>query len=239
MASHFRDHQDQRGWQRASKLLNNKRRRIPVPALSDNGNLVINDSAKANLLGRSWGQTVSAAPEPKCDENTKNFWKKTGDTANSDAMFHPLERLPDRPTVSVPSRVVSRFLKTLKLKAPGLDGISNYLLKYGGSMLARYLAILFRWSLSAGSLPRAWKVAIVVPILKDGKDPKLAASYRPISLLSCIAKLLEAIVAWFLQDWCDKHGILPQHQAGFRGKRCAVDPLFRLVCDAALAKAKS
>ena len=239
MASEFRNHQDQRGWQRATKLLNNKRRRMPISALLDNGNLKIDDKSKANLLGNNWGKTVSAAPEPTCEPATRTFWDKTDEKAACDPVFKPMERLPDRPTVSVPSRVIKRFLKKLKLKAPGLDGISNYLLKNGGETLVKYLAILFRWSLTIGYLPRAWKVAIVVPVLKDGKDPKLAASYRPISLLPCIAKLLESIVAWSLQDWCDKHGILPQHQAGFRRRRSTVDPLFRLVCDAALAKAKS
>ena len=48
---------------------------------------------------------------------------------------------------------------------------------------------------TCGVYPEKWKESIIIPVLKEGKDPALAASYRPISLISCLGKLLEKIVA--------------------------------------------
>ena len=44
-------------------------------------------------------------------------------------------------------------------------------------------------------LPRRWRMALIKPLLKDGKDPKFTTSYRPISLTSCLGKILEKIIA--------------------------------------------
>ncbi|GFX63677.1 RNase H domain-containing protein [Trichonephila clavipes] len=42
--------------------------------------------------------------------------------------------------------------------------------------------------------PTQWQEAIVIPILKPGKDPKNPLSYRPIELTSCLCKTLERMV---------------------------------------------
>ena len=43
-------------------------------------------------------------------------------------------------------------------------------------------------------MPRQFKEAEIVPILKPMKDALKADSYRPISLLSCVGKVFEKIV---------------------------------------------
>jgi len=42
--------------------------------------------------------------------------------------------------------------------------------------------------------PHFGKKAIVVPVLKTGKDPTSTASYRPISLTSTMGKSMERII---------------------------------------------
>ena len=44
------------------------------------------------------------------------------------------------------------------------------------------------------NIPQTWKLEKIVPILKPDKDPGQGTSYRPISLLSPIAKTLEKII---------------------------------------------
>jgi hypothetical protein len=67
-----------------------------------------------------------------------------------------------------------------------------------------------------GIVPQVWKEAKMVPIPKQGKDKLHPNSYRPISLLSCVCKLMERIInsrlMWHLEE---KRLLLPQ-QAGFR-----------------------
>ncbi|VDO13809.1 unnamed protein product [Rodentolepis nana] len=65
-------------------------------------------------------------------------------------------------------------------------------------------------------VPNQWKVAIVIPVIKKGKDPSNFENYRPISLTSVLAKLMERMVnrrlTWFLET----NNILRSEQAGFR-----------------------
>jgi hypothetical protein len=44
------------------------------------------------------------------------------------------------------------------------------------------------------NFPKEWRSATVIPILEPGKNPTIAESYRPISLVSRLCKVLEKIV---------------------------------------------
>ena len=53
-------------------------------------------------------------------------------------------------------------------------------------------------------VPEAWKLTIVIPLLKAGKPADSASYYRPISLTSCLGKVFERIVTsrltWFVES---------------------------------------
>ena len=49
-------------------------------------------------------------------------------------------------------------------------------------------------------MPTAWKLSKLCPLLKPGKDPKFVESYRPISLLEFVGKLLERIITTRLEE---------------------------------------
>ena len=61
------------------------------------------------------------------------------------------------------------------------------------------------------------KAAIVTPILKkptmDSLDP---ASYRPVSNLTFVSKLVEKIVSVRLSEFADQHTLLPHVQSAYR-----------------------
>jgi hypothetical protein len=46
---------------------------------------------------------------------------------------------------------------------------------------------------NASNIPSDWKIAHVIPLFKNG-DKSLPSNYRPISLLSCVSKVLEKII---------------------------------------------
>ena len=50
---------------------------------------------------------------------------------------------------------------------------------------------MFKTALNKNIISHTWKLANIVPILKPNKDTDKGTSYRPISLLSVIAKTLE------------------------------------------------
>ena len=87
---------------------------------------------------------------------------------------------------------------------------------------------LINLTLQTGELPRAWKNAIITPILKKGKPSEDLSSYRPISLTSVLGKLAERMINSRLYWWLEKSGIINPNQAGFRAGQRTEDQLFRL-----------
>ncbi|GFT87273.1 probable RNA-directed DNA polymerase from transposon X-element [Trichonephila clavipes] len=77
--------------------------------------------------------------------------------------------------------------------------------------------------------PKSWKTAVVVPILKPGKNSALAKSYRPISLLPVLSKLAEKIILARLNDYLEREKILIPEQHGFRPRLSTSHQLLRVV----------
>ena len=90
------------------------------------------------------------------------------------------------------------------------------------SFCVKWLAILLTRIISEKNLPKSWIIAKTVAIPKPGKDPKMASSYRPISLLSMCYKLLERIILHRISPAVDE--ILNIEQAGFRPGRSNTGP---------------
>jgi hypothetical protein len=58
--------------------------------------------------------------------------------------------------------------------------------------------------------------AIVVPVMKTGKDSRNTASYRPFSLTSTMGKTMERIINTRLNWLLETNNIVANEQAGFR-----------------------
>lgn len=84
--------------------------------------------------------------------------------------------------------VIQAMKKIKHHKSPGMDGISNELLKYGGLPLLGALLKLFNKLHAMEVFPRDWGKAACVQLYKSGErtDP---GNYRGIALISCLGKL--------------------------------------------------
>jgi len=79
-------------------------------------------------------------------------------------------------------------------KSPGHYLITNKILKNLTPKALAFLVSLVNSILRIGYFPNSWKQAIIIPIHKSGKQNSLPESYRPISLLPTLSKLLERIL---------------------------------------------
>ena len=121
-------------------------------------------------------------------------------------------------------------LKKIKTKkAPGPDGITGEMLKHLGACSRAVLLKIFNHSWIKGVVPAVWKEAIVIPVPNKGKDKKNPRSYRPISLLSCIGKLLERMINRRLINHLESNSVLSPTQTGYRKHRSTEDQLAYLV----------
>ena len=77
------------------------------------------------------------------------------------------------------------------------------------------LCDLFNKSLKSGIFPDDWKCARVIPLFKQG-DASDLNNYRPISVISVVAKVFERIVYDQLYNFLSTEGIISDQQSGFR-----------------------
>ena len=107
-------------------------------------------------------------------------------------------------------------IKKMKGKgAAGPDNVPPSFLKSLGPLALQELLSIFNSSFSLAHCPRIWRVATIIPLLKAGKSPSEVASFRPISLTSCVVKLLERIIADRLYYIAETNNMFSQFQAGF------------------------
>ena len=75
-------------------------------------------------------------------------------------------------------------LKQTKETSPGKDEITYSMIKNADETLQELLLKLYNKIFTQHQFPEKWLLSIVIPILKQGKDPKVTDSYRPIALIS-------------------------------------------------------
>ena len=135
------------------------------------------------------------------------------------------------PPLNISTNYVENILTSLDTnKAVGPDLIHNKVLKSCASTLTRPLTILFNRSLSEGKFPQIWKNAQVTPIFKKGNQQKVN-NYRPISLLSCIGKVLEICVQKHVLTYLIENDIISQHQSGFLPHHSTIYQLLNIYDD--------
>ncbi|UYV80008.1 hypothetical protein LAZ67_18001387 [Cordylochernes scorpioides] len=93
-------------------------------------------------------------------------------------------------------------------KSPGPDGIDNTVVKALVRMHLSLLARLFNRCLDTGTFPEAWKVARVVLLEKSGRKGNSPNDYRPLSLLACLGKVLDSLLAQRLKHWLEGAWVL-------------------------------
>jgi hypothetical protein len=134
-----------------------------------------------------------------------------------------VKRAPPPPPSSWPERstafswtyaTAGRVAKLIRglgsTEALGVDQVPISVYKKGVDVLSGPIAHLINRSLANGVFPDAWKEGVVIPVHKgNGKDRGDPASYRPVSLLCSLSKVLETTVKTQLQQHMGVSGNVP------------------------------
>ena len=115
-------------------------------------------------------------------------------------------------------------------KALGPDKINFQILCMVWDWDSERLIAMVQQAIKLGYRPKRWKRARGVLLEKGGRrDLSMVKSYRVISLLDCLGKVVEKIVAGLLSGYCENFSKLHQGQMGTRKQRCAIDAVASLV----------
>ena len=115
-----------------------------------------------------------------------------------------------------------KLIKDLPNKNSELDVIPNWLLKKCFDDLCPILLFIINKSIVDGEFPQSLKHALVTPVLKSNKDDtENLKTYRPISNLPAVSKLLERAISDQLNEYLNTNNLYCDVQSGYRkGHSC-------------------
>ena len=217
----------QSAW-REAKIALGRGRVSNLPECTTNNNPEFTAEHQNKFFVNKIAKLVASLPTPKVHEGKKPFkcngWEKVHEEGN----VHDEGNVHEGGTKSfsfkfVNAGTVTRIVKGLKnTKASGVDELPTEVWKKAITIVAGPIAYICNLSLSTGAFPDIFKQAIIHPVYKgNGKDPRDPGSYRPISILPSLSKILEIIVRDALLDWLGSHKLIPDSQFGFLPGRSA------------------
>ncbi|GFU98395.1 probable RNA-directed DNA polymerase from transposon X-element [Trichonephila clavipes] len=198
-----------------------RRKAAPISALNGPTGTALSDTHKTELIAQSLESQfqLNDIQNPHKDEYITN---------TVDAYFTANTNNTDQILPALPSEVIFYIKKIKVRKCPGRDGITNKMLKHLPLITIFKITNIINNILNLRYFPSAWKTAVVVPILKPGKDPTLAESHRPISLLPILVNWRK-IISTRLNDFLETNKILIPEQHGFRPRLSTTHQLLRVV----------
>ena len=111
---------------------------------------------------------------------------------------------------------VTDLLKGLpRGKGCGPDDISAEFIHEILPFIVTPIHYIVNLSLKTGDVPNQWTVSKVTPLFKKGNREEMG-NYRPISLMSVLAKVMEKIVFEQTYEYVTSKNILTENQSGFR-----------------------
>ena len=207
-------------WKKVQKI-NGKFKPQNPPILYHNGNYTDSLEETADVFAERFADISSGSSFPRELLNYINRsrapdldFSESGERASYNKDFSTTE--------------YTSALAKCKNSAAGPDGISYEMLRNMHVSSSTLLLQIFNEIWHLGQIPQGWKEAIIIPVAKHGKDPSSTDSYRPISLTSCVGKLLEKMVATRLNWFLESNGILTDTQFGFRQALSTTNPILNL-----------
>ena len=113
-------------------------------------------------------------------------------------------------------------------KTPGFDRISYPMIKNCPENAKLRLLGLYNNILDKGIYPQSWRTAIIIPISKPNKCKSDIDGYRPISLMSCLSKTFEKLIAKRLMWFIRSKNLLSHNQVAFKQKQSTTDILLHI-----------
>ena len=127
---------------------------------------------------------------------------------------------------------VLKFLRQLSINS-NLDiiDIDCKLLNIASTHISRSLTTIFNFSLKTGFVFDDWKYARVTPVYKGKGDKEVFSNYRPISVVSHLAKIQEKLVQTQFISYLLRHDLITVEQSAFLKDHSTVTCLHRVIDD--------
>ena len=204
-----------------------KKRKLGIDVLEVDGEIISDVARKALMVEEFFIKKFKASRE--------NPDPLSGDEPSSQDDESSRLGTPDRVLSDQDSNMIQAEISMQELelnikeldctKAEGPDGVTNGMINNLPQVAKVKLLEIYNNVLISGCVPSDWRVGEVVLVLKKNPPTKIE-NYRPITLISCISKLMTKILASRISAAAESSNILGPEQQGFRKGRCCEDNIF-------------
>ena len=179
--------------------------------------------------GTQFSEEFAYDDEEKCDLLNKYFsFISKLDEANAPLPDIELKTYNNITDLNVSVEEISDIIQILHPnKASGPDVISHKMLILCPNKIALPLQIIFNKSLQQCKYPTNWKLAHVIQVFKKG-DSSLPSNYRPISLISCVGKIMERIIYKHVYNYLHQNILIYEYQSGFLPRHSTIHQLLEM-----------
>ncbi|CAH2005356.1 unnamed protein product [Acanthoscelides obtectus] len=113
------------------------------------------------------------------------------------------------------NEIIEHIMSLKNSCSPGLDKLTTKIIKQLHVYLLDPLVHIINLIFKTGKVPKQFKISVVSPIHKAG-DKEYISNYRPINIISNLAKIFEKCLKVRLVAFLDSNKLLSENQFGFR-----------------------
>ena len=208
-------------WKKIRKIRGTYQNTKP-PYLIKN-NQIITDSSEVAEMMASHYETISS------NRNYNQQFRRLQQTQEHPINFNTLQDLQYNSPLTIIE--LKRMLSLCGNSATGIDKISYAMIKKSDESSQNFLLSIMNKIFDSGIFPTLWRTSTVLSFPKPGKIPTIEENYRPISLTSCVGKLMEKIINTRLTIILENSRLIPSHQFGFRKMHSTIDALNKFSTD--------
>ena len=175
------------------------------------------DEASANTFADYFVEKIS-----KIRDELHSYPEYSPDHRDIDQLvqFHP-----------VSAEYISKEIRQMASKSCELD---QYLLQYLNRLLPWIIDIItgiINESITKGIFPMEWKIAIIRPLFKKLGLTLVHSTYRPVSNLPFLSKVVEKVVLYQFKKHCDNHRMIPDYQSAYHANYSYETGLLKIMND--------
>ena len=182
-------------------------------------------SSPLKMINEQWARTDDQKATAFSEHLAKIFTSESTEALLQDHL--PIAENDDIPLCTELN--IKEIIKNLSSKkAPGFDLITAEVLVQLPDNIFEAITKIINACFRLKYIPSIWKVAEVIMVPKPGKPPTEVSSYRPISLLPILSKVLEKLFYERLMAIITRKNLIPSHQFGFRKHHSTIDQIHRI-----------
>lgn len=221
-----------------------QKEKLPITLINDKNENFCSELEKANEFANHF-ENVSKKlntvnNENLFDKRVNEFVKREMDKDTAITNFsneirasdpyEKIEKDTQNPSIKfLTKEEIKNIIKKRKNKnSTGHNNIGNRVLKNISIEAILFLTVIINNVINIGYYPKSWKMGIIIPVIKKGKEKNKFESYRPIQLLCNISKILETHISICLVNYSEKFNLIPNTQFAYKKQRSTQHPLMIL-----------